>query len=214
MDNDKLRQYIRQVINEVKDEDDDLEEMTGTGAVAGFDTPNAFSNGSESDKKRKKKTATQLGYTIVTEADDSGMGMIYDRHGYVYAVKTDKGKLATNVTVDGKVYSYQKPARKYINYDKGVNFLGKEDIQKAKTILRENRWLDLKREDATPKAKLGVGIRRIKNQLSEIETFLNWYGRLKTENGVNSDDYWKQTTRNLHKIRERLMNISDKIRKL
>jgi hypothetical protein len=144
MDNDKLRQYIRQVIKEVKDEDDDLEEMTGTGAVAGFDTPNAFSNGSDSDKKRKKKTATQLGYTIVTE----------------------------------------------------------------------NRWLDLKREDATPKAKLGVGIRRIKNQLSEIETFLNWYGRLKTENGVNSDDYWKQTTRNLHKIRERLMNISDKIRKL
>ena len=54
MDEAKLRQYIRNFIQEIKDEDEDLEEVTTTGNVDGYNTPNAFS-GEEDEEKKKKK---------------------------------------------------------------------------------------------------------------------------------------------------------------
>ena len=57
-------------------------------------------------------------------------------------------------------------------------------------------------------------ITSIKQQLGEVEKFVNWYSKLKTENGVTKDDYYKRTHKSLHKIKERLMNLSEKIRTL
>jgi hypothetical protein len=42
-----------------------LDEATATGNVAGYNTPAAFSDGGRKDKKRKKKIATSLGYSVV-----------------------------------------------------------------------------------------------------------------------------------------------------
>jgi len=50
MDNDKLKQLIREITQEV------IDEMTTTGAVAAYQTPYAFQGGA-SDKARKKKIA-------------------------------------------------------------------------------------------------------------------------------------------------------------
>jgi hypothetical protein len=57
---DYLKKYIRELVNEVEEE---LEESTATGAVDGYQTPHAFS--SKKHNQRRKKTATQAGYTIV-----------------------------------------------------------------------------------------------------------------------------------------------------
>jgi len=54
----------------------------------------------------------------------------------------------------------------------------------------------------------------IKQQLGEVEKFVNWYSKIKNENGVKRDDYYKRTHKSLHKIKERLMNLSEKIRTL
>jgi hypothetical protein len=81
-------------------------------------------------------------------------------------------------------------------------------------IMAENRWVALKKEDGSAKAKIGKGITSIKQQLGEVEKFVNWYSKLKTENGVTNDDYYKRTHKSLHKIKERLMNLSEKIRTL
>lgn len=80
--------------------------------------------------------------------------------------------------------------------------------------VNENRWLELKKDESTPKQKIGRGISTINKQLSEIETFLRWYGRIKKESDLNSDQYWKRTQKNLFKIRERLNNIVSSITKL
>ena len=40
-------------------EDEELDEITTTGDVAGYSTPFAFSDDSEKDKKRKKKMLRQ-----------------------------------------------------------------------------------------------------------------------------------------------------------
>jgi septation ring formation regulator EzrA len=91
-----------------------------------------------------------------------------------------------------------------------------DTINKASGYKRvnENRWLELKKDESTPKQKIGRGISTINKQLSEIETFLRWYGKIKKENDLNSNQYWKRTQKNLFKIRERLNNIVSSITKL
>ena len=95
-----------------------------------------------------------------------------------------------------------------------------KDVDKAKVadisgmIVAENRWLELKREESSPKAKVGRGVSNIHKQLSEIEKFVNWYSKIKTENGLKKEDYWKRTNASLYKIRERLMGITEKLRTL
>lgn len=80
--------------------------------------------------------------------------------------------------------------------------------------VNENRWLELKNDDSSPKQKIGRGISNVNKQLSEIETFLRWYGKIKKESDLNSDQYWKRTQKNLFRIRERLNNIVTQISKL
>ena len=77
-----------------------------------------------------------------------------------------------------------------------------------------NRWNALKQNEGTPNQKIGVGIRNMRSQLQEIEQFIEWYSKLKTENGLSSNDYWKRTQKYLNVIRERLNKISAKITNL
>jgi hypothetical protein len=57
---ESLKKYIDELIEEVEKE---LEEANVTGNVDGYQTPHAFSR--KSDSQRRKKTATQLGYSVV-----------------------------------------------------------------------------------------------------------------------------------------------------
>ncbi len=91
---------------------------------------------------------------------------------------------------------------------------GAEIADVSGMIMAENRWLELKREQSSPKAKVGKGVSNIQKQLSEIEKFVNWYSKIKTENGLKKEDYWKRTNASLYKIRERLMGITEKLRTL
>jgi hypothetical protein len=82
------------------------------------------------------------------------------------------------------------------------------------TKVNENRWHELRKSEGTPKQKIGVGIRNINKQLSEMESFLKWYGRIKKESGMKTEDQWKRTQKHLYKIRERLNRISTSISEL
>ena len=80
--------------------------------------------------------------------------------------------------------------------------------------VNENRWHELRNDESSPKQKIGKGISHVNKQLSEIETFLRWYGKIKNESGIDKDQYWKRTQKNLFRIRERLNNIVTSISKL
>jgi hypothetical protein len=145
-----LKELVKNLIDEIEQEELEVTEATTTSNADGYNTPNAF----------KKSDGTDEDNTT----DDSFVDKINQSTGY-----------------------------------KRVD---------------ENRWLDLKREESTPTQKLGKGISNIKRQLSEIETFLNWYSKIKKESGLSSDQYWKRTQKNLFRIRERLNNIATSITKL
>jgi len=75
--------------------------------------------------------------------------------------------------------------------------------------LAENRWLALKRDETrSPEQKINLGVREIKNQLAEVERFLGWYNKLKTENGVKNEDFYKRTNTSIFRIKERLNKIA------
>ena len=82
------------------------------------------------------------------------------------------------------------------------------------TVVNENRWLALKQDESTAQAKIGRGISNINKQLKEMERFLNWYGKIKNESGVNNKSYWKRTNSHIYSIKERLIKLDQKIRQI
>jgi len=192
----RLKEIIRTIVREIQDEKE-LEEMTGTSAVAGYDTPAAFSKPGQTAKKNKR-LANVTGGEVVNDLEEA------------------KDWLKNDVPADSKKPLEIKPTATDCSdsgeiADKSGMILAKSDEEAS---LNENRWLAIKNEDGSPKAKMSKGITSIKQQLGEVEKFVNWYSKIKNENGVKRDDYYKRTNKSLHKIKERLMNLSEKIRTL
>jgi hypothetical protein len=192
----RLKEIIRGIVKEIQSEKE-LEEMTGTGAVAGYDTPAAFSKPGQTAKKNKR-LANVTGGEVVDDLEEG------------------KDWLKNDVPADSKKPLAIKPtsissADAGGIADKSGMILAKVDDDAS---LNENRWLAIKNEDGSPKAKMSKGISSIKQQLGEVEKFVNWYSKIKNENGVKRGDYYKRTNKSLHKIKERLMNLSEKIRTL
>ena len=192
----RLKEIIRGIVKEIQSEKE-LEEMTGTGAVAGYDTPNAFSKPGQTAKKNKR-LANVTGGEVVDDLEEA------------------KDWLKNDVPANSKKPLAIKPtaissADAGGIADKSGMILAKDDEEAS---LNENRWLEIKNGDASPKAKMSRGMTSIKQQLGEVEKFVNWYSKIKNENGVKRDDYYKRTHKSLHKIKERLMNLSEKIRTL
>jgi hypothetical protein len=108
-------------------------------------------------------------------------------------------------------------------YNTPYAFSGKDgEKKKAKrqadltgyTPVNENRWLALKQDESTAQSKIGRGISNINKQLKEMERFLNWYGKIKNESGVDNKSYWKRTNSHIYSIQERLLKLDQKIRQI
>jgi hypothetical protein len=87
------------------------------------------------------------------------------------------------------------------------------DYKKGKYLklesVNENRWLELKNDNSMhANKKLAIGLKELKYQLSEVETFLRWYNQIKTMNELDSNQYWKRTNSHIYKIKERIINIA------
>ena len=65
-----FKELVKKLTLELLDEED-LDEMTVTGNVAGYNTPFAFTGKSKKNKKIKKKVSTNsTGYDVVSEVLD------------------------------------------------------------------------------------------------------------------------------------------------
>jgi len=122
-------------------------------------------------------------------------------------------KMMGEMNVTGNVQGYDSPGA-----------FGKPENEKKKgkkqadltgySVVSENRWLDLKNEESTAQAKIGRGISNINKQLKEMERFLNWYGKIKNESGVDNKSYWKRKNGHIYSIKERLIKLDQKIRQI
>lgn len=91
-----------------------------------------------------------------------------------------------------------------------------ESISEGKGSVRPvNRWLELKNDESMhANKKLAVGLKELKYQLKEVETFFRWYNQIKTMNELSSDAFWKRTHGHIYKIKERLINIAKTIQEI
>jgi hypothetical protein len=122
-------------------------------------------------------------------------------------LKVDEATTTGDVAGYGTPYAF---GRKEDEESKGK----KQAALTGYSVVKENRWVALKKEDAPATTKVNKGISNINKQLAEIEKFLGWYGKLKSENGVSNESFWKRTNSNIYKIKERLIRLEQQIRKI
>ena len=224
----------KKVTNMYVDAELQVDEMNTSAAAGPYNTPFAFS-GKDSEEKKGKKQADLTGYTVVKEAFIPNVGNIddfklkslllknpkvkeilgNDEWKFLSDDKTDvimvSGKPFNTITTDGKLeFELDLKAQKL------VKPLGKArpKITSYYSNLNENRWRDIKNEEAPATTKVNKGIANINHQLAEIEKFLGWYGKLKAENGVNNGNFWKRTNNHIYTIKERLLNLERQVRKI
>jgi hypothetical protein len=231
MKKSELQKLVREVLAEL---DGELDEVTATGNVSGYNTPHAFkkSDGTDEDDEPEssfiKRINTGTGYTQVSESIKRGKRYgdwsvtQYDPIKYDDLGSVSGGliKLVNQETADTLLIQHDNALRgaKWWISTKGY----KVQDQKPEVVIQRaiklnegrNRFHQLRKDEGTPNQKIGKGIRELRKQLSEIEKFVTWYGRIKNESGLDSADYWKRTQRHLSKISERLNKLSSKVRDL
>ena len=217
----RLKEAIRKYVRE-RNIQRTLDEMSVTGNVAGYNTPAAFAKPGQTAKKNKR-LAQAAGGTVVNDLEEgltSSASSPFTHPSQVASKNAKLAKISGATVVEGEKdwalgdIPASKDEALPMKPTAAKKEPGAEIADISGMIMAENRWLELKREESSPKAKVGRGISNIQRQLSEIEKFVNWYSKIKNENGLKKEDYWKRTNANLYKIRERLMGITEKLRKL
>ena len=140
--------------------------------------------------------------SLASELDQKVSGLYKDAE-----LKVDEMNTTANVQ------GYDSPNAFVKRGDEKTNAKKQADLT-GYSVVKENRWLELKKEDSSATSKIGKGISNINKQLAEMERFLNWYGKLKAENGVSNEHFWKRTNSNIYKIKERLIKLEQHIRKI
>lgn len=122
---------------------------------------------------------------------------------WVDDVKKGKGQLSFDTKKEVEDY-FKKNERDALKH-----------LEKVRESVNENRWLELKNDDSMhANKKLAVGLRELKNQLQEVETFFRWYNQIKTMNELDSNQYWKRTNSHIYKIKERIINIARTLKEI
>jgi chaperonin cofactor prefoldin len=203
-----LKKYIKELIKQ------ELEEASTTGAIDGGEgppkTPYAFSGGRKKDKEKEDKIAKAGGYMRVKEdITVSGYSQLRKPiQGIAMSVKDLlKGLQSQN---DDMVL----PEIEYI-YEKATEMMKMMKNKRYNESVNEGKYHDYRNDESmTPKQKIGQSMREVRNALSELSKLIDMNIKLKNELNVNSQSYWKNTHKALHKISERLVKLANKVGQL
>ena len=118
---------------------------------------------------------------LASELDQKVSGLYKDAE-----LKVDEMNVTGNVDGYGTPFAFGKGEDEKTKGKRQADLTGY-------SVVKENRWVALKKEDSTPTQKIGRGMSNIHKQLREMEQFLSWYGKIKNENGVSNKNFWKRT---------------------
>ena len=162
------------------------------------------SKGTPQEKQyvQKLKALTAQKKKLSAELDAKVSGMYKDAE-----LKVDEMNTTGNVQGYGTPHAFGKGEDEKTKGKRQADLTGY-------SVVKENRWLELKKDESTAQSKIGRGISNINKQLAEMERFLNWYGKIKNESGVDNKSYWKRTNSHIYSIKERLLKLDQKIRQI
>lgn len=116
-----------------------------------------------------------------------------------------------NVTGGGEAYDTPKAFKKKKKKEVEESTFKKMAMQ---TLLGEATYREYRKdESASAKQKVNRAIKEVNSKLFKIERIVNQNMKLKTETGIDSTKYWKGTRSNLQKISEKMVRISEKLRR-
>ncbi len=210
-------------------------EMTGTGAVAGFGTPYAFATKEPVSSKRKKKVNEMFESLIVEFRGETPQqyARFLKKHGFrMTEANADASTSISHIVGDLWV---QEPTNVYAI----VSRLGQwkaghgRDVQYGSGLAnlksRLSKFFSIRDgvneggdpyygwrndETRTPKQKIGSAITEINKQLAEVEKVVKRTQRLKKETGTSNNALWNRTNKSLMKIESRMHKISQTIRNM
>jgi hypothetical protein len=195
---------------------EEIDEMSTTGGVAGYQTPNAFA-------KADDDTVEVLGYKRVNESkppvSKQHVPGHYQTVEFDEEVQNDKFPFSID-EADWWNREMEYPSKDITNTP-GTAHKKDQEMKKRVAEMLESKYeqlvegyRDFKSGDDKPSKKIKSTIQEIAKKLREIETLVNYNSKLKTESGVTSSAYGPSTTKALTKISERLIKISERIRSL
>jgi len=188
----KLEALVRELIKK------EIEEASVTGNLDGGEgppqTPYAF-------KKKKKDDDDDS----VTEAK--------------FHVKTEMGSVIVDAGSKGE--ALMKVAKALKGGRKGIVSVNRVGASKAKQVdkklesVTEGKYHDYRNDESlTPKQKIGMSMREVRDKLTELDKIVKMNVRFKNEVGVDSTSYWKNTHNAMKKISERLVKLANKVGQL
>ena len=203
----ELQDYIREIIKQ------ELEEASVTGALDGGEgppkTPYAFYGGRKKDKEKKKKIAQAGGYMKVKESVDEAVSP----KGWNMSKKfvTVLNREVKNL----QKYHRQQNEEDFLEVANYMELQLKYMKKNLKESVNEGKYHQYKNDESmSPKQKIGKSMREVRDGLKQLEQLVKMNVKLKNELNVDSQSYWKNTHKALHKISERLVKLANKVGQL
>lgn len=222
-DEAKLKELIKSLIKK------ELDEMTGTGAVAGFSTPFAFSKkGQSHGKKATDATLKQMpGSKVAKEIDEE------EELDEKKSPKKKKEVKKKKPDADGdgvpdwadkhpgqddhaiKKTLSKAPTHKKDQFIKTIT-KGLKDLTEKEGKLNEavSRYIRLKENPKKNSYKVSLITQEITKMLREVDFLMSVNHKLKTEMEVPNETLWKRTSDRMAEIKARLKSIGEKLRKI
>jgi hypothetical protein len=214
------------MIAKMDEEEEELDEISTTAGVPGYDSPMAFGQADDDTieamgMKRVKKTNKIFKQMESKSSYKKMMAEMYGVESINEASNTEMDKLVTRF-IDGIANRNGYPTSEAIiavfEALKRKGFLHKDVEYKSPSEYSIDEAVSYreykKDESATPSQKVNNSIMQVNKMLAEIERVVAHNLKLKTESGVNSNEFWKSTGARFSKINERMVRISNRLKEL
>lgn len=224
---------VKSFINKIKESNDfkkfqeELDEMSVTGMVAGYQTPKAFAANDDDFEEHNKETAEVYGYKLVPKTKKRNYESVYKQtmrllnEASVSVFSSDGDEFKDGVFhKDEDTWRKYSPVKAETSGYKLVNeknVFGKtpEKLKSVKEYLSEASYKEFRRDETrTTNRKINDSIKNINRIMYEVEKVVEHASRLKTEMAVDERTLWRESKNRLVKISERINRISKKIHEL
>lgn len=191
--------------------EEELDEISATGGVAGYNIPAAFA------KPGKWKNKDKTYESVNTPPSFRWKDDTYQHPESEEEVMTDKFPFSDD-DKDWHNKSYEYPSKHMPNKPRRTSNNKTSVFEmmdtKYEQLIESYRAYSTGDAKSTPEQKIKHTIKEVARQLKEIEQTVNYASRLKTESGVARNGYGSTVEAALTKISEKLIKISERVRAL
>ena len=191
--------------------EEELDEISATGGVAGYNIPAAFA------KPGKWKNKDKTYESVNTPPSFRWKDDTYQHPESEEEVMNDKFPFSDD-DKDWHNKSYEYPSKHMPNKPRRTSNNKTSVFEmmdtKYEQLIESYRAYSTGDAKSTPEQKIKHTIKEVARQLQKIERTVNYASRLKTESGVARNGYGSAVESALLKISERLIKISERVRAL